>query len=83
MNVEKPVFILGCPRSGTTIFMNILSFHPCFSWPSQYINRWPSSTRLAVLSRVHDVPVLKNHIKKATEGNLFQGLLKPGIITDR
>jgi len=64
MNVEKPVFILGCPRSGTTIFMDILSFHENFSWPSQYINKWPSLPQLAFLSRVYDLPIVGSHLKK-------------------
>jgi hypothetical protein len=56
--IERPVFVLGCPRSGTTIFERVLAFHPDFSWPSGYTNRFPSLPQLSMLSRIHDLALI-------------------------
>ena len=39
--IEKPIFIIGVPRSGTTIVQHILSVHPELAWMSQNeIDMW-------------------------------------------
>ena len=35
--VERPIFIIGTGRSGTTLFFDILSNHPSLAWPCQYM----------------------------------------------
>jgi hypothetical protein len=37
--IFKPIFIVGCGRSGTTIFNNTLSWHKDLAWISNYSNR--------------------------------------------
>ena len=56
LDVDRPTFIIGCPRSGTTIFAELVSSHPFFAWPSQYVNRFSKMLGLAALSRVYDMP---------------------------
>ena len=43
--IEKPIFIIGVPRSGTTLVQAILSVHPDLAWMSQNdIDNWLSQT---------------------------------------
>lgn len=49
--VERPIFLIGCGRSGTTLLYDILCGHPSLSWFSNYTDRWPGLPQLAALSR--------------------------------
>src|SRR5262245_41989498 len=54
--IDRPIFVIGTGRSGTTLFFQMLGFHPDLAWFSTYGNylykrNWP-----ALLSRVRDVP---------------------------
>jgi hypothetical protein len=62
--LEKPIFITGLGRSGTTVIHTFLSFHPNANWLSllcgkfperPYMNRW--------LMRAIDVPILNLYLK--------------------
>lgn len=57
--VDRPVFVVGCRRSGTTLFYRLLARYPSFAWFSNDTQRWPSRPELAVLSRVHRVGRLR------------------------
>ncbi|HEQ60198.1 MAG TPA: sulfotransferase [Firmicutes bacterium] len=46
MNVEKPIFIIGVGRSGSTAFQKVLSLHPELAWLSALSNRLPSAPSL-------------------------------------
>jgi hypothetical protein len=35
-----PVFIVGCPRSGTTLFLQLMAYSGGFSYPSNFISRF-------------------------------------------
>jgi omega-hydroxy-beta-dihydromenaquinone-9 sulfotransferase len=60
----NPIFIIGCPRSGTTIFTDILSYHKDFSWPSQYVNMFSKYPHLSFFSRIYDMPFIGNKLKR-------------------
>jgi hypothetical protein len=51
VSVDRPVFIIGCGRSGTTLLYDLLAAHPAFSWVSNVTQRFPSLPQLAYLSR--------------------------------
>jgi hypothetical protein len=64
MPIEKPIFITGLGRSGTTLIHTMLSTHPQVSWLSllcgkfpgrPYLNRW-------LMSSI-DVPILNIYLK--------------------
>jgi len=57
-DVVKPVFVIGCPRSGTTIVHEVLAVHPDVAWFSSLMNRIPQLPILAVFSRLLDLPEL-------------------------
>jgi omega-hydroxy-beta-dihydromenaquinone-9 sulfotransferase len=64
MPIEKPIFITGLGRSGTTLIHTMLSIHPNVNWLSllcgkfperPYLNRW-------LMSGI-DVPILNLYLK--------------------
>jgi hypothetical protein len=50
--VKEPLFILGAPRSGTSLLYRALALHPEAAWISNYGRRVPSLPQLAYLNRV-------------------------------
>jgi omega-hydroxy-beta-dihydromenaquinone-9 sulfotransferase len=53
MAVERPIFVIGCGRSGTTLLYDIMCGHRSLSWFSNYTDRWPGVPQLAALSRAY------------------------------
>ncbi len=49
--MERPVFVVGCGRSGTTLLYEVLAAHPDLGWFSNWTDRYPSAPQLAALSR--------------------------------
>ena len=47
-----PTFILGAPRSGTSLVYKLLCLHPDAAWLSNYVRRAPSLGWLAALNRL-------------------------------
>jgi hypothetical protein len=64
MKIEKPIFIVGASRSGTTIFYNLLSTHPEICWFSNYTDRFVYCKPLPLLHRTLDIPLLGRIAKK-------------------
>ena len=65
MPIEKPIFITGLGRSGTTLIHTMLSTHPQVNWLSllsgkfpgrPYLNRW-------LMSGI-DVPILNIYLRR-------------------
>ncbi|MFN8097537.1 MAG: sulfotransferase [Dermatophilaceae bacterium] len=50
-NRADPVFLLGAPRSGTTLLYRCLALHPGAAWISNYQRRFPRGWPVAVLNR--------------------------------
>ncbi len=54
VEIRAPIFVVGCPRSGTSVFYEKLAQHPDLAWISRATKRAPSSpllTRLLLLFR--------------------------------
>jgi hypothetical protein len=54
--IDRPIFIVGCPRSGTTALYSRMATHPDLAWISNITKKVPDSlllTRLVMLVR-HD-----------------------------
>ena len=47
VNVERPIFILGPPRSGTSLLYKTLAVHPDLAWFNRNFKRLPEWPRLA------------------------------------
>ena len=54
--VVKPIFMIGMPRSGTTVMSEALSAHDSVAWFPNYMNFLPSFTLGCLFSRVLDLP---------------------------
>jgi len=67
MPIDRPVFILGTGRSGTTLFFNVLSFHPEFAWFSTYSQKFPGHPSVALLSRIHNLPLFGQLVSKSSK----------------
>lgn len=51
--VDRPIFVVGVPRSGTTLIFNSFAVRPDLAWFTHHLNwmpRWPSVTVLARLA---------------------------------
>jgi hypothetical protein len=66
VNVEKPVFIVGAGRSGSTIFHRIFSEHPNVAWlSSRLCNRFPRKPWVnRWLMRTVDYPVIGEFLRQ-------------------
>ena len=66
MNIEKPVFIVGVGRSGSTIFHRIFTEHPHVAWlSSRLCNKFPSKPHVnSYLMRAIDFPQVGGFIRR-------------------
>ncbi|MFE3105278.1 sulfotransferase family protein [Nocardia tengchongensis] len=56
MPIDKPIFVLGLPRSGTTLLHNLLALHPQLTAPTYWELRHPVTPRgLSTAELVDDV----------------------------
>ena len=51
--MKRPIMIVGCGRSGTTLLYRMLCCHPDLAWFSNVTDRWPSLPALAALSNAY------------------------------
>lgn len=63
--IDRPIFIIGSGRSGTTILYNLLSMHPELCWFSTYSDRFPGNNYIPVLHKVLELPFFGNLMKKS------------------
>jgi len=57
--LKRPLFIVGCGRSGTTIVYELLCEHPDLAWFSNYAERWPAFPQLETLTRLRDIGAIR------------------------
>lgn len=50
--MTRPIVIVGCGRSGTTLFYRMLCCHPDLGWFSNVTDRWPRLPALAYASNL-------------------------------
>jgi hypothetical protein len=63
--IDRPIFIVGAPRSGTNIFYRTFAKHPDLAWISNITKKVPSSlwlTRLIMLFRDDHRPTEANNV---------------------
>lgn len=62
--VDRPIFITGLGRSGTTIIHTLLSKHPNVNWLSLWVNKFPKQLYInRWLMRLIDVPLVNIYLK--------------------
>ncbi len=62
--IDRPLFIVGSGRSGSTILYRLLAVHPELCWVSRLTDRFPRHPRLAFAHRLLDLPVLGARIQR-------------------
>lgn len=76
-NSSGPLFVIGMPRSGTTVISEAISVHEDLGWLSNYINWVPKLPQLAFLSRLIDIPYLGVHLRgKKTQDKRISSFLR-------
>lgn len=74
---EKPVFVIGFPRSGTTVLSEAIAAHEDFGWISNYYNLMPSFPELSFLNRIIDIPSIGWRLRgKKKQNNSFLSVLR-------
>lgn len=70
--VNPPVFILGAPRSGTSLLYKILCLHPDVAWISNWNRLAPSIPELGALSRVsRHLPARRRAVWFGADSNAY------------
>jgi LPS sulfotransferase NodH len=78
----RPVFIVGCGRSGTTILYQLLAGHPDLGWFSNNEDRNPRCERLALANNLYKTPLLTycrrmKYFPQPSEGGQIWDALEP------
>jgi hypothetical protein len=83
--IDRPIFIVGCGRSGTTLLYQMLATHPDVGWISNYAERWPETCVVSVFSPLYraarDSSPLRRVLPQPSEGgnvwDLIDGADRP------
>jgi len=57
--IDRPIFLVGVPRSGTTIIFEALSTHDDLSWFSNWLTKYPKIPIVSLLSRLTNFNLLR------------------------
>jgi len=61
--IYKPVFVIGMPRSGTTVISEAISLHEEFGWISNYLTKFPNYIWISMLNRLCFIPKIGIYIR--------------------
>ena len=64
MEINKPIFIVGSGRSGTTLLYEILSVHEKVTWFSNYTNKFPQKPWLSYFNALYKKVNISNTFMK-------------------
>ena len=66
--IDRPIFFIGMPRSGTTLLFATFAAHPDLGWFSQYHERFPSLPGVGAMARAADlVPSSRKGVRRHTD----------------
>jgi hypothetical protein len=63
-NIDRPIFIIGSGRSGTTLLYKLLAGHNDVCWFSNYTRKFPKIYFLSWLVELYQLPYLSRSIKE-------------------
>ena len=73
--MDAPIFIIGCPRSGTTLLQELLCGQGKLAWVSSLVDHFPRLPALSLLNRLTDLPLDGRWI--GTRRNLLSRAVRP------
>lgn len=77
--VDRPVFFVGMPRSGTTVVFDAFAARRDVAWPSQHLARAPGVPAVALLSRLSDLtPALRRSVSRSDQSRPWLERLRVG-----
>ena len=80
-SVEAPIFLVGMPRSGTTVIFEVLAARPDLAWFSGHLQRSPRTPALAVLSRMADLsPAMRRSVSRSDQVRPWLERLRVGPV---
>ena len=71
--IDKPIFFIGVPRSGTTVVFEAVARHEAVAWPSIYSRTHPGLPILNILRRFLDNEIIKLEGKKKQHSQVILG----------
>jgi hypothetical protein len=71
--IEKPIFVIGCGRSGTTVVFHALAEHPAFAWISNYSNRFGDAAFWLQLAKLRHAPLVRGLGKRSWRPRPVEG----------
>jgi hypothetical protein len=77
--IDRPIFIVGAPRSGTNLFYRTFAKHPDLAWISNITKKFPSSlwiTRLIMMFRDDHRPTEANNVWQKFTGDQDESLVR-------
>lgn len=78
-DLEHPIFLIGMPRSGTSIMFAAFSAHRDLSWFSHFMGRFPSLPALGLLGRIPNLfPATRQMVLSNTQTQSAINRLKVG-----
>lgn len=69
-SIDRPIFLIGSGRSGTTLLLDLLTKHPDLAWFSNWFNLHPNYPWLAAPLRIWDIPIIGSKIAGRIPGLL-------------
>ena len=70
--IRRPIFLIGMPRSGTSVLSESISLHEDLGCLSNYLNWFPSNPYLAFFHRFTDIPIVGWYLRGTKKPTLFK-----------
>lgn len=58
VEIDRPIFIIGTGRCGSSLLYRMMSYHPDVAWISHFTSYLPGGGYWAAVAKVHDLPGL-------------------------